>query len=572
MTHRLVVIVHGYRKSATEMQSVRDATKEQFPDAEILCPSLATHLLSFADPCELVVELARQIDAKWRAQAEASPDEGFDEIILVGHSMGAVLARKLWVVAAGELDSAPFEDRLRAALELPDGTLFPGFPWHTSIRRIVLLAAMNRGWRISHHLSLINAPIWAVGSATGTLLRLLIRRTPLIMTIRRGAEFITNLRVQWIRRANACRQAGTSPPLTIQLLGSRDDLVSPEDNIDLASGMQFVYLDVPHTVHRNVIDMDAGSPGQRTRRRIFQQALNESEASLRALAVIPSDDGLSAPDDTITDVIFVIHGIRDEGFWTHKIARHVRKLGQSVDRRWATETSSYGYFAMLPFIFPARRRSKVEWLMDQYAEAVARYPAASFHFVGHSNGTYLLAKAIRLYACCRFGQVVFAGSVVRRNYDWTGAIARGQAASVLNWVATRDWVVAFFPRFFEVIRIQDLGSAGHDGFRQHIHQLAYVRGGHAAAIQEDLWSDIARFIVHRQIDPRHVKPDLRRHRAWWVVVLGFFPPLLWVLIALGVYWLGVALNTWATGATGAWWSGVLCALYAWVVLLILRKV
>ena len=57
--------------------------------------------------------------------------------------------------------------------------------------------------------------------------------------------------------------------------------------------------------------------------------------------------------------------------------------------------------------------------MDKYAEAKALFPNAEFSYVGHSNGTYLLARALTDYTCCSFKYVVFAGSVVRTDYNWS---------------------------------------------------------------------------------------------------------------------------------------------------------
>jgi hypothetical protein len=76
----------------------------------------------------------------------------------------------------------------------------------------------------------------------------------------------------------------------VQLLGSIDDYVAPNDNIDLVSGGEFVYLGVPSSGHKSVAQ-DAG------------------------------------------------------------------RLDQ-----FATETASYGFFPMLPFLVGNRRREKVEWL------------------------------------------------------------------------------------------------------------------------------------------------------------------------------------------------------------------
>ena len=232
---------------------------------------------------------------------------------------------------------------------------------------------------------------------------------------------------------------------TVQLLGSVDDRVSPEDNVDLVTGSDFVYLDVPSSGHASIIEMD-DSPAGKGRRECFVHALIATSEELQAKKVMPSDDAPQSTNDKVTDVIFVIHGIRDEGFWTQKIARHVKFVGESTTRHFQTETSSYGYFAMLPFLLPSRRRAKVEWLMDQYTEALARYPKAEYSFVGHSNGTYMLARALRDYPACHFKRVVFAGSVVRCDYEWAKLLREKRVEAVLNYVATADWVVALFPK------------------------------------------------------------------------------------------------------------------------------
>lgn len=73
----------------------------------------------------------------------------------------------------------------------------------------------------------------------------------------------------------------------------------------------------------------------------------------------------------VTDVLFVIHGIRDEGYWTQKIARRVISKAREEGRCVVYEASSYGYFPMLSFLSSRARREKVEWLMDRYTEARA---------------------------------------------------------------------------------------------------------------------------------------------------------------------------------------------------------
>ena len=133
---------------------------------------------------------------------------------------------------------------------------------------------------------------------------------------------------------------------------------------------------------------------------------------------IPAEDLVDTlpdePDQTIKHVAFVVHGIRDDGYWTRKIAQKIQERassGGAEPAKWRCETSSYGYFAMLPFVMPWVRRQKVEWLMDKYVDVKARFPNSEFSYIGHSNGTYLVARALEDYPAARFRNVLFAGAL-----------------------------------------------------------------------------------------------------------------------------------------------------------------
>jgi hypothetical protein len=425
---------------------------------------------------------------------------------------------------------------------------------------------------------------------------LVSERRFVVFQIRRGAPFLTQLRMQWLamRQHAAKLRAGVGGALTVQLLGTVDDMVAPSDNVDLVTGRDFVYLDVPGSGHSNIREMDPdGVPlrrrlrarsadavaherrVRRARRERFLQALCWDQAALRTMSDFPTDEPLPDADPGVTEVVFVIHGIRDEGYWTQRVARKVKARAAAGGRQFRTETSSYGYFAMLPFVLPWTRRAKVEWLMDQYTENKALYPNAAFSFVGHSNGTYLLARALKDYPACRFRHVVFAGSVVNRDYDWRAMIARGRVERVLNFVATRDWVVAFFPNGFGKglfgWRAGDLGGAGHDGFEGFVRvgpgmraagpllQVEYVRGGHSAALDERHWDGIAEFVVDGSVSvppPPLVLDERRRDRwAWLVARGGRWPRLVLLLViglavgaGVGIYRLAPARPEWAATA------------------------
>lgn len=565
----LVVLLHGFTLGPQALAPVRDALRAQprFADADMLTPALPFDLFSLAAPGRVVADLVLAIDASWQARVDAG--RPYARVVLIGHSMGGLYARKAYAVATGENPQAPFEDELLERLAAAGSDARGVRPWAPAVERVVLLAGMNRGWRISHHMSLTRAVTMWLGTLASRVLATVHGRPPIVFSIRRGSPFITQLRLQWLAMRRHAADKGAGNALTVQLLGTVDDLVAPDDNIDLVSGGDFVYLDVPHSGHRSVIELDDPRHGAGRGEVLVQAATLDDFAGL---AVVPAGERIR-PDHTVTDVAFVIHGIRDQGYWTHKIARRIVAHGARRGAVYTTETSSYGYFPMLSFLWPGARQAKVEWLMDRYTESLARYPDARFSYVGHSHGTYLLARALEDYPAVRFRHVVFAGSVVRTGFPWARFVGEGRVRRVVNFVATADWVVAFFPKAMQILGVQDLGSAGHDGFDNPdgldgLEQARYVIGGHAAALDEALWSSIATFVVEGRFAP----PDgahLASAQSALVALPARVAPLVWVLIAAVVLALLVVL---VKAPLREWHKTVAVLAYLYLLWLVLTRV
>jgi pimeloyl-ACP methyl ester carboxylesterase len=549
----LIVLLHAYTLDPSSLKDVRKIMEDIYPNADFLVPELPyKNFFSIAKPAEIIAELLVKIDSAWD-NSKKNNQPGYKKILLVGHSIGSLYARKLYVCACGENKQAPFEPDLKKFLDEKKGeSLEKERDWAQKVDKIILLAGMNRGWSISHHLSPMKAFAATIGLAFGRTLMLFGTPTPIIFTVRRGETFITQLRIQWLamRRAKKLKETQLIPAWgwmrwskktemkfgVVQLLGTIDDTVSPEDNIDLIAGSDFLYFDVPKSGHADVIKMDDSLAGKK-RKEVFTRVLEKSLDELRREQVLPFDDTL-VENPNVTDVVFVIHGIRDEGYWTHKIARKVISEGRKREpkRVIASETSTYGYFPMLSFLWPKRRQEKVEWLMDQYAEALAKYPnAENFYYIGHSNGTYLAARALEMYPCCRFNRIVFAGSVVLKDYNWSRFMP-SQVDAVANYIATADWVVALFPKALQTMHLQDLGSAGHDGFSdtkvlqlKNHNEKRYVAGTHSAALKEEVWESIADFILTGELNPTK---DMEIEDKQ-------FKPLAWISNIAPVVWIGI---------------------------------
>lgn len=524
---RLVVVIHGWCGSPKRMSEVVEAAQSAYSKqsgVDFFVPHLPySHLLSITPAARIVARLLKDMDAI------CDDKKRYSQIVFVGFSMGAVVARRLYISATGIGETIPSEGELRG--QKPRH-------WASRVERIVALSGVNRGWQNSGRLGWIQSFVANCLAFVGY--------GPLDLTIfdvRRGAPFIVQTRLQWLALRRSKLRAGS--PLVIQLLGSQDSLVAPDDIVDFAVdfGKRYFYIQLPNTTHNEAkvfspsISDPKGEYGIERRRR-FIFALTQQVDALQRLAIPKSflaDTMPSPPDPKVKHVVFVIHGIRDDGYWTRKIAQQIQETAVASGKPvYRCITSSYGYFAMLPFILPWVRRQKVEWLMDEYIGAKAKYPNAEFSYVGHSNGTYMAARALQDYPAAKFRNILFAGSVVRRGYDWDSYYAQGRVQKAMNLVATADWVVALFPSGLAPWRVFDLGGAGFRGFkylrpRNAILQTEYVVGGHSAGILEIHWQQIADFIVNEKTFAQQT-PSLANTQSRLVYTLWLFSPVLLLIL------------------------------------------
>src|ERR1041385_8677279 len=414
----LYVVLHQYCGSPKALLPIRRAIRKIDPDADIYAPRMPFAGRSFGwlclrDATTVICDLITAID-RIVEDRNAQGGEGYQAINLVGHSIGAVLARKIAIIAHGEIEQAAEDRNLYAPFE-PAFAAWRNSPrsWAPLIRRIVLMAGMNRGWSPSSAMDGKTATWWRLSTAIGETV---FAGTPIIFDIRQGAVFSVQTRLQWLALMQRNRK-DRPDIIVIQLLGAIDDMVAPDDSVDYAVDLaderhedgedadaavdqSYFYLEVPQSDHNNIIKLviphtsprDWKEPSPEERRTLsrtgierlnevlrgieFWSALCLSPACLQRRAVRRSEmsDSLPpAPNRDVTDVVFVIHGIRDKGFWTQKIARAIKEEAarryrivgdKTVKMDVRSVTTSYGYFAMAPFVLWWIRKGKAEWLMD----------------------------------------------------------------------------------------------------------------------------------------------------------------------------------------------------------------
>ena len=191
-------------------------------------------------------------------------------------------------------------------------------------------------------------------------------------------------------------------------------------------------------------------------------------------------------------------------------------------------------------------------------EAVAANYGREISFIGHSNGTYILASALSHYATVKVKNVALLGSIVPRSFPWDAYCKRGRVGRVRTDISADDYVVAVFGRFFESVRenlnitmgsFGDIGSSGFHGFMDdsaHEYERRYVAGGHGGAVGEQNQGSLADFATGGQGD-EGVEPGLlvkqQSSRAMWLSKFAA-PVVVGMVAALAVGGWGVAEVCW----------------------------
>lgn len=528
----LVILLHGL---GSRLNDCHSATREALPNADIWAPTYPAAKLSAVDPSKVARRINSDIEDLFKQRkARDSQPRAYEKIYLVGFSGGGAILRRAYLIGKG-IDN-----------DKKDYTTMPK-EWPELVDRIVLLAGINRGISDDRPDEMNILKYLAIRTGFSLLRIFEILRLPpgrFVSSFRRGSSFISNLRLDWI---DASRHGKV--PVLIQLLGDRDDIVAEGDNIDVLSDSKAVYIKVPDSSHETITQCSQATGASRKRREKLISALADDQ---------PRGDGLShqiQPEqmkayEEITDFVFVLHGIRDRGEWTSKVKLALTKAGEKNHRIVESSNESYGYFPMIRFLLFMARQTNVRWFIDQYVEAFARYPNAKISFVGHSNGTYILAAALKKYSSLKFRNVYFAASVVPTNFPWGAYIDSGQVKAIRSDTATADWVVGFFPAFYEFLGglffdgKSDLGSAGFNGFvGSKVMTSHRFKGDHGAAIQEINHKSLASFIVRdhdkEETPPSEAPPlealsdkkngfvELLSKNCWFV--WGFILVLLWLI-------------------------------------------
>lgn len=524
---KLFVLVHGYRSDYTNLEQVVEATRQIHSDADIILIDYAANSCSNASCFEVAQAINHLIEERFNKHQ-------YDEIQLVGHSLGALLVRKAYCYGHGRLED--LDDRYATGAKQT---------WVEKVDRIFLFAGMNRGFPIRNFPDEMSA-LKRGAIIFGVPFARMIGTCKMIRQIQQGQPFVANLRLQWLELMRDLEKQNKAP-LVFQMQGTVDDLVRRNDSRDVAVN-NFVWVDIGGTDHANIVKLQ-GSGFAGTRKKKYQSAISPNDGDVEKLKR-NSPNYSVVRDPSVTALVIVLHGIRDSGHWTDQYTEPLREAYEKQNSAGCLEVfnPTYSRLGMGPFLIESRRMSRVRWFMDEYTEQLAKYPnLKEIHFIGHSNGTFVLAKALEQYACLDVDRILLANCVLPKNFNWTRYWNSKRIGRVRNDTGANDWVVGTFPRLFETGLLpfnKDLGSAGFDGFSEshpYLKEVKFLQGEHDAGIHPLNVESIVDFLINDSLDdpPSSIVADEQNRKAeffWRLPLLGW---LLCIVVILVGYALAI---------------------------------
>jgi pimeloyl-ACP methyl ester carboxylesterase len=249
MSHTLLVCVPGLKYGIARWKPLIAHLKEDLSldDDDILTWEHHCSYLSTSYASQLSSDLAAEIDAKFSSQVQTG--NPFTKIILMGHSVGAILIRQAFLLGLGS-DT----NRMRRQT------------WTDHVERIVLLAGINHGLFPPEEQGTRKQPYrkarW-IGRQIIEIVSVIPFVHLLAEDILAGSPFITNLRLWWMRKVWPMPR-----PLVVQLVGTEDGLVRASDSLDISQDSTGIQLFVPHTDHATIIDLK--TRGSSTKRVMFR--------------------------------------------------------------------------------------------------------------------------------------------------------------------------------------------------------------------------------------------------------------------------------------------------------------
>ena len=429
------------------------------------------------------------------AHANAGSGIGYKTIILLGHSFGSLLARRVMVEAAESKEH-----------------------WCKHATGLISLAGTNLGFKIdkvnSWKLRIFSAAAGITGLVAPWLVEALNSLGPgrLASYSWRNSPWVVDTRIKWLRLYEGEIKAANSIKIkTLSVIGTKDALVGQDDQeMVYQLGNYCCTRTIEGVRHEGFLDPAVNTESHAAQKTNKANLQSDMQFLLDPSAKKPDSweevtrvsrlhaDAASDEEDRDRTVVFLIHGIRDNAEWQEDIDYNLRKIHnkQHMNSRLfkpkiLISQIRYGYFSALQFLFPSERRRAIRSFSDEYLRTMARFPdlkQENIHVYAHSNGTFVFGEALRKYREIRVNRVLLGGSVLPPNFPWEEYVnslpqdkyskennlpTGRQVMEIVNYAANKDWPTGLLCRGLGFIRLPlpkqppllGIGPGGTDGFK-----------------------------------------------------------------------------------------------------------
>jgi hypothetical protein len=180
-------------------------------------------------------------------------------------------------------------------------------------------------------------------------------------------------------------------------------------------------------------------------------------------------------------LVISAHGIRTRGEWQKIFASIMSKTPAR------TEAFDYGTYGLPRFLMPPFNSQKVKEFADWYGSFMKTIPAIDLDrydrrpsAVAHSLGSWIIGNAMLKYDHIRFDKLIFAGSILPRDFDWVTLFARDQVSFVRNECGQKDPWPKWAGRL--VARTGTGGSEGFEWFSTAVSNVPCEWFGHSDSL------------------------------------------------------------------------------------------
>ena len=391
-------------------------------------------------------------------------------VILVGHSTGGLLVKCAFLDAL---------DR--------------GLAWACKVERIVLLSSINRGFNSKGVPLVAERGLFWCHPILEFLRIAGLRRCLVADEAQADAAFVARTRLRWARYWHSQRHSNGSGPEVVNVVGREDPVVldlDAREDLDLCR-LRAIHWVVPNCDHFNLIDTrfagGTASIGPRLEVAVLV-SLKDVKCHYAEDMFVEYSPRAKLP----RRIVLALHGIRSNSDgWSRELKERVE-----ADRfpNVIVETPTYGRMSALQFAWPFTRRRSVGWFFQRFLHWYSVAPDAQFTLIGHSNGTYVIKRAIDELRCAapgapvdlrvlpaslRVDRIVMMAPVLRPSEPGMSDWFRGMGADRLVVVTgDRDAIVGFLAGALSLL--SDVGTAGLNGFRGVDYTHFVAEGGHDA--------------------------------------------------------------------------------------------